>query len=53
MYPIARIVRIVAPGILHHITQERNHGQKFFFNDGDYQAYIDLISEKDSFRITG
>jgi len=29
----------------HHITQRGNRRQRTFFSDGDYQAYIDLMSE--------
>jgi len=42
---MARIARVVAPGFPHHITQRGNRRQKTFFNDEDYQAYIDLISD--------
>ena len=42
---MARIARVVAPGFPHHITQRGNRRQDTFFNDGDYQAYIDLVSE--------
>jgi len=42
---MVRIVRVVAPGFPHHITQRGNNRQKTFFNDADYQAYIDLMTE--------
>ena len=42
---MARIARVVAPGFPHHITQRGNRRQKTFFNDTEYQAYIDLMSE--------
>jgi putative transposase len=42
---MARIARVVAPGFPHHITQRGNRRQETFFNDVDYQAYIDLMSE--------
>ena len=42
---MARIARVVAPGFPHHITQRGNRRQETFFNDEDYQAYIDLLSE--------
>ena len=42
---MARIARVIAPGFPHHITQRGNRRQETFFNDEDYQAYIDLISE--------
>ena len=41
---MARIARIVVPGYPHHITQRGNRRQQTFFNDEDYQAYIELMS---------
>jgi putative transposase len=41
---MARIARIVVPGIPHHITQRGNRRQESFFNDGDYHEYISLMS---------
>lgn len=42
---MARIARAVAPGIPHHITQRGNRRQQTFFNDEDYQVYLELMSE--------
>lgn len=42
---MARMARVVIPGLPHHITQRGNRQQKVFFNDGDYQAYMDLMIE--------
>ena len=42
---MARIARAVAPGIPHHIIQRGNRRQQTFFNDGDYQSYLELMSE--------
>ncbi|MCD4722568.1 MAG: transposase [Desulfobacula sp.] len=42
---MARIARAVAPGIPHHITQRGNRRQQTFFNDEDYQFYLELMSE--------
>ena len=42
---MVRLARVVAPGFPHHITQRGNRRQKTFFNDTDYQEYIDLMSE--------
>ncbi len=42
---MARIARVVAPGIPHHVTQRGNRRQQTFFNDEDYQAYLELMSE--------
>ena len=33
------------PGIPHHITQRGNRRQQTFFEDEDYQAYLDLMAE--------
>jgi REP-associated tyrosine transposase len=43
--PMARIARVVAPDIPHHVTQRGNRRQRTFFNDEDYQAYLALMSE--------
>ena len=42
---MARIARAVAPGIPHHVTQRGNRRQQTFFNDEDYSAYLELMSE--------
>lgn len=42
---MARIARVIAPGIPHHVTQRGNHRQQTFFCDEDYQAYIELMAE--------
>lgn len=42
---MARIARVVVPGVAHHITQRGNRRQRTFFNDSDYLAYIDLMAE--------
>ena len=42
---MARIARVVAEGMPHHITQRGNRRQKTFFSDEDYAAYIDLMTE--------
>jgi putative transposase len=41
---MARIARIVAPQIPHHITQRGNRRQDTFFNDDDYREYISLMA---------
>lgn len=41
---MARIARIVVPGIPHHITQRGNRRQESFFKDDDYREYISLMS---------
>ena len=37
---MARLARIVAPGIAHHITQRGNRRMQIFFTDDDYQTYL-------------
>ena len=41
---MARLARVVVPGLPHHVTQRGNHREAVFFNDGDYRAYLELIS---------
>lgn len=41
---MARIARVVAPGLPHHITQWGNRRQQTFFTDDDYQQYVALLS---------
>ena len=42
---MARLARLVIPGLPHHVTQRGNRSQQTFFNDGDYAAYLELMSE--------
>jgi putative transposase len=42
---MARIARVVAPGVPHHITQRGNRRQQTFFCDEDYEAYVELVAE--------
>ncbi|MBF0416383.1 MAG: transposase [Magnetococcales bacterium] len=42
---MARIARVVAPGLPHHITQRGNRRQQTFFVEQDYQVYLDLMAE--------
>jgi len=42
---MARLARVVAPGVPHHVTQRGNRRQQTFFNHGDYALYRDLIAE--------
>jgi len=43
---MARLARVVAPGVPHHVTQRGNRRQQTFFSDDDYQVYLDLLSER-------
>ena len=42
---MARLARVVVPGLPHHVTQRGNHREAVFFNDRDYRAYLELISD--------
>jgi hypothetical protein len=41
---VARLARVVIPGIPHHVTQRGNGRQRTFFEDGDYALYLDLLA---------
>ena len=42
---MARLSRVVAPGIPHHITQRGNRRQRTFFYEDDYSYYLELMAE--------
>ena len=42
---MARVARVVAPGLPHHVTQRGNRRQKTFFQADDYVAYRELMAE--------
>ena len=42
---MARLSRVVIPGVPHHVTQRGNRREPTFFEDGDYQLYLDLLTE--------
>lgn len=42
---MARIARVIATGIPHHVTQRGNRRMQTFFSDEDYKAYIALLAE--------
>jgi putative transposase len=42
---MARLARVVVPGIPHHVTQRGNGGARTFFGDDDYALYRDLLGE--------
>ena len=41
---MARIARVVVPGLPHHVTQRGNRREPVFFGAGDYQLYRRLIA---------
>lgn len=43
---MARLARLVIPGLPHHVTQRGNGRQRTFFNDEDYALYRDMLGER-------
>ncbi len=43
---MARIARVVVPGVPHHVTQRGNRRQRTFFCDADYRAYMRFVSRE-------
>ena len=41
---MARLARVVIPGLPHHVTQRGNGRAKTFFGDDDYALYRDLLA---------
>ena len=42
---MARLARVVIPGVPHHVTQRGNRRQPVFFSGDDRRAYLALIAE--------
>jgi len=42
---MARLARVVVPGVPHHVTQRGNRRQTTFFQEEDYAAYLALLGE--------
>jgi REP element-mobilizing transposase RayT len=42
---MARIAKVIIPGILHHLTQRGNRRMQIFFSDDDYREYIALMAD--------
>jgi len=42
---LARLARLVIPGIPYHVTQRGNRRQQTFFEDGDFALYRDLLAK--------
>ncbi|MGE0612946.1 MAG: transposase [Hyphomicrobiales bacterium] len=40
---MARLARIVIPGVAHHVTQRGNRREPVFFGAGDYRTYLELL----------
>ena len=43
---MARLARVVVPGLPHHVTQRGNRREPIFFEDGDQRIYLDLLAEQ-------
>lgn len=41
---MARLARVVLPGLAHHVTQRGNGRQRVFFSAQDYALYLHLIT---------
>ena len=42
---MARLPRLILPGMPYHVTQRGNRRAPTFFEDGDYLLYRDLLAE--------
>lgn len=42
---MARLARLVVPGLPHHVTQRGNGRQRTFFDDADFALYRDLLAD--------
>lgn len=42
---MARLARVVVPGLPDHVTQRGDGRQRVFFADSDYAAYHDWLAE--------
>src|SRR4030081_2776520 len=43
---MARLARVVVPGIAHHVTQRGNGRARTFFSNEDHALYRDLLAEQ-------
>jgi putative transposase len=43
---MARLARIVVPGLAHHVTQRGNRREPIFFEPGDQEVYRDLLADQ-------
>ncbi len=42
---MSRIARLVVPGLPHHVTQRGNGHSRVFFDDADYELFLNLLIE--------
>lgn len=45
VHAMARIARLIVPGVPHHVTQRGNRREQTFFVDDDYRLYRGLLAE--------
>ena len=43
---MARLARMIIPGVPHHVTQRGNRRERIFFEPGDEAVYLDLLSSQ-------
>jgi putative transposase len=43
---MARLARIVVPGVPHHVAARGTRREPIFFEDGDQDIYIDILAEQ-------
>ena len=43
-YVMARLARVIVPGVPHQVTQRGNRRLATFFNEADYAAYLELMT---------
>ena len=49
---MARLARVVIPGIPHHVTQRGNGRTRTFFEDADYALYRGLLARAAAPRLS-
>jgi putative transposase len=47
---MARLARVIAPGLPHHVTQRGHRREPIFFEDGDQDVYRDLLAAQTARR---
>jgi putative transposase len=43
---MARLARVVLPGVVHHVTQRGAHSMDIFYHDKDLKEYIFLLNQQ-------
>lgn len=42
---MARLARVVLPGLPHHVTQRGNRRERTFFEEDDHRLYLDMLAD--------